>query len=240
MPILTKSKQKDAATSVSAAKRTAAPSGEEKKSVLSKPLGAKKSSAVYRGRTPTKQSINLATIGVKRTNWLLVILTMVLILVAAGAIGKFLVYDRLQEVTRAQNEANAVLSEINVYRGKIEQYGELNDLFAHYTYTGMTDEEHNRVDRVAVLDLIQGVILPRLDVSSWSIASNKLKLSVQGNTLQEINLTAQKLMEDELVDYCEVNTASTGSDKNNKKVSSEKVSANMVVYLVNPEEVAEK
>lgn len=201
------------------------------------PSGAAKRSASTRGRVPTKTNINLAVVGVKHTRWWLVILVLALILLAAAAIGKFLVYDRLQEVSKAQAEAANVAREVEAYRAKIEEYGELNEVFAHYTYTGMTAEEHNRVDRLAVMDMIDTVVMPRTEVISWDLSGNRLLMTVQGDTLERINLTAQKLQENEMVNYCAVNTASTDAKRQNP---GEKVAANIVVYLTKPEEVAEK
>ena len=119
MPIELKSKQKDAAASGAPKKRTAA----------------------VRGRVPNKQSINLATVGIKKTNWGVVILVLVLIFLALGAAGKFLILDRVMEVKAAEAEADEVLLQINMVNMKIKQYGEMNDIYAHYTYTGMTEEE---------------------------------------------------------------------------------------------------
>ena len=218
MPILTKSKDTQAAPS-DAAKRTAS----------------------FRGRIPTKQNINLALVGVKRTRWGLAIPAIVLIVVLAALFGKFLVYDRLQEVAAAQAEVDAVQQQIKGYEAKIAEYGELNELFAHYTYTGMTAEELARVDRIDIMDMIKRVVMPQLEVSRWELNGNRLQMTVEGDSLQKINLTAQKLLEDELVSYCEVNTAATDAKKvQNQTVTSEKVAANIVVYLVKPEEVAEK
>ena len=215
MPILTNSRQADAA-----------------------PSGAAKKPAAFRGRVPNKANINLALVGIKRTRWWLFALVLVLILAAAAAIGKFLVYDRLEAVSAAQAEVAQVRKQIDEYNAKIEAYGELNELFAHYTFSGMTAEEQNRVDRVAAMEMIQRVVMPRTDVSQWQISGNRLTMTVEGDTLQQINLTAQKLLEEEMVSYCEVNTATTDARTRLLENSTERVAATIVVYLVKPEEVA--
>ena len=218
MPIVTKTKQTQAAPSTGAAKRAAS----------------------KRGRTPTKENINLATIGVKRTRWGLGILVLVVILIAAAAIGKFLVYDRLTAVSAAESEAAEVKRQIDATQAKIDEYGELNELFAHYTYTGMTSEEQNRVDRVAVMELIERIVMPQMDVNSWTLSGNRLQMTVQADTLQRINLTAQKLLEDDMVSYCAVNTATTDSKTKLANETTEKVAASIIVYLMKPKEVAGK
>ena len=202
-------------------------------------VGGKK--RAIRGRAPTKQNINLATVGMKRTRWWLVILALILIFAAATAIGKFLVYDRLMEVSTAQSEAEDVhIQLMDTYR-RIESYGDLNDTFAHYTYSGFTAEELGRVDRVAVADMLQRVVLTSGDVSRWELKGNVLTLTLEGNTLQSINLMAQRLLQEDIVSYCEVNTATTNSrTRLIEELGGERVSANIVAYLMKPEEVTEK
>ncbi len=197
--------------------------------------------ASFRGRVPTKTEINFAQIGVRRVRWWLLILCVLLALAAIAAFVKFLVYDKLEEVSAAQAEAAQVRSQLDESYRRIDSYGELNEIYAHYTYSGMTEEELARVDRVAVMDLLQRVVLPRTEVNSWILKENQLKLSIEGDTLKDINDTVQLLMEDELVNYCEVNTATTDvKDKKDLESSGDKVTANIIVYLSKAEEVAEK
>ena len=191
-----------------------------------------------RGRMPAKTSINFAEIGVKRTKWWLAFPAIILILLAAFAIGKFLVYDRLAEVSAAEAEAVQAHQQLMDCYKRIDSYGELNDIYAHYTYSGMTTEELSRVDRAAVMDLLETTVFPRTEVSNWSLKGNKLVLSIEGETLQEINLTVQYLLESDMVDYCEVNTAATdGAWRTNTETLIENVTANIAVYLVKPQEV---
>ena len=200
-----------------------------------------KAPKLTRGRMPNKTSINFATIGVKRTRWWLVVLAAILIAAAAFAIGKFLVYDRLMEVYAAETEATRAHTELQECYGRIASYGELNDLYAHYTYSGMTKEELARVDRVDVLELLENVIFPRTEVFDWTLRGNTLTLKIEGKTLQEINETVQQLLAQDIVDYCEVNTAATDTlASRDLLVDPDKVTADIVVYLVKPEEVAEK
>lgn len=203
--------------------------------------GTVKRPASFHGRVPTKPNINFALVGVKRTRWWLVILVLVLILAAAAAVAKFLVIDRFAEVSAAQAEAEAVRLQCEESYHRIAAYGELNDVYAHYTYSGMTEEELARVDRSDVMDLLQRVILPRTEVSDWNLTENRLSISIEGKTLQDINATVQKLLEDELVSYCEVSTATTETGTSRyQRLNPDMVSANVVVYLAKPEEVAEK
>ena len=204
---------------------------------------AKKGKAPVRGRLPNKQSINLAMIGVKRTRWGLLVLVLVLIVLAAGAIGKFLILDRLSQVSAAEAEAEDVRRQIDLYNAKIKSYGDLSEVYAHYTFAGMTEEERTRVMRTDVMDLLQRTVLLRTEVSRWELKGNVLTMTVQGDTLEDVNKTAQTLLDDPLVSYCQVNTAATNikgvkGATTAKEAEPEKVAATIVAYLIIPEEVA--
>lgn len=198
--------------------------------------------AAFHGRVPTKTEINFATVGVKRVRWWVLLPCVLLIVVAIAAFTKFLVLDKLAEVSAAQAEAAQMRAQLDACNERIGKYGELNDLYAHYTYSGMTEEELGRVDRVAVMELLERVVFPRTQVSTWTLNGNQLSLQIEGNTLQEINVTVQKLLEDDLVSYCEVNTAATTDSKYTRTIPTEtdKVVANIVVYMVKPEEATQK
>lgn len=191
------------------------------------------------GRIPTKQSINFALVGMKRTNWKLMGPILLVVALLAVAFVKFMVYDRLAAVARAEAEANMAERELAECNERIAQYGELNQIYAHYTYSGMTEEELALVDRIEAMDLLADVVLPRTRVNEWSLNGNRLTLNVEGNTLQSINDTAQALLSHKLVDYCEVNTATTDPRTSygvNSSRNSTGVTASIVIHLVKQEE----
>lgn len=156
---------------------------------------------------PSKRTINLAGIGVKRIDPRLAIPGILIILCGAVLIGKYLVSDRLTEMSRAQAEAQQVQSELDALYDEMGSYGDLMDRYAHYTYSGMTSEELNRIERTKVVELIQRVIVPQAVIGSWSVRGNELTINITGKTLQEINLIVQSLEKEVIVDFCKVTTA---------------------------------
>ena len=191
------------------------------------------------GRVPTKQTINFAQVGIKRTNWKITGPILLVVALLAGAFVKFMVYDRLAAIARLEAEATATQLALTACNERIEQYGELNQIYAHYTYSGMTEEELALVDRIQVMDLIAEVVLPRAKLNEWSLNGNLLSLSVESTTLQGINETAQALLGHPMVGYYEVNTATTdlrasyGSYNNDN--SRDGVTASIVIHLVKQE-----
>ena len=188
---------------------------------------------VKRSNLPTKRSINLAMSDEKPMNFKIGIPALILILVAAFAIGKFAVADRLVEVSRAEGRVSALQSELNAAYDKLNSFGELTEVYAHYTYSGMTKDEISRADRASVIEMIRRLILPRGQVSSWTLSGNTLTVNLSVNDLQTVNRTVQDIESDEHVNFCSVNTAST-TDKN----GAEGVNARITIYLNPSEEVA--
>lgn len=173
---------------------------------LSKPV--KKATRV-RVKIPLKRSINLAGAGEKPINMKIGVPAIILILIAACAIGKFGVADRLAALNKAQGVVRTLQSQLTECYSKLDQYSDLEEKYAHYTFTGMTEEELSRVDRSETVKMIERVVLPSSRLSGWSINSNQLSLTVSAKTLQEINLIAQTLENEDIVDYCQVTSAAT-------------------------------
>ncbi len=160
-------------------------------------------------RMPTKQSINLANVNSKPIKLYIALPAIILIIAAAVLLSKFAVVDRLMQVSAAEYRVATLRTELSAAYEKLASFDDLNEKYAHYTYSGMTAEELHRVDRCEVIALIQRVILPELIVDSWSVTGNQLTMSVTGSSLQTVNLMVQKLYEEPIVDYCTVRTAST-------------------------------
>ncbi len=186
-----------------------------------------------RGKLPTKRSINLAMSDEKPVNLKIGIPAMILILVAAFAFGKFAVADRLVAVSRAEGQVSALQSELNMAYDKLNSFGELTEIYAHYTYSGMTQEEVSRADRTSAIALVRRLILPRGDVSNWTLSGNTLTVNMTVQDLNTVNRTVQDIESDEHVNFCTVNTAAT-TDKNR---GTEAVNARITIYLNPAEEV---
>ncbi len=173
---------------------------------------SKKSNRV-RGRLPVKKSINMAVVGQKKTKISTAILAVILIIVAAAAIAKFLVMDRLAEVDREEQKVRDLRTQLSEANAKLDSFGELKEKYAHYTFADMNSEELQRVERSDVVDLIERVVLPEAELNSWDVKQNVLTLNVTLDTLQDTNMLAQLLNEDDMVEFATVKNAVTNEIK---------------------------
>ena len=192
------------------------------------------------GRLPSKRSINLVGIGEKKINPVIAVPAIVLILVLACLFSKFVVVDRLLVMTRAQNKVESMQQELDQVNAEIASYGDILEEYAHYTYSDFTYDELNLAGRNDVLQLIDDVVTSRLIVQSYTVTENVLVLRVTGNTLQEINQTAQLLEAEEMVDFCTVTTANTNNSKaKNDTEGYTSVSGEVTVYLLGAMDLGE-
>ena len=195
-----------------------------------------------RGSLPVKRVINLAEVDKKTIDFRIASPAILLILAAAFLFGKFAVADRLIAVSRAEGEVAAVQRELDAAYRRLDSFGELSELYAHYTFSGMTDEEVHRTDRAEILNLLRDVILPRVSVDAWNVKGNVLNVTMTADTLEEINLTVQKVDADALVSFCTVNNAKTNENRRTVSRNGQEetfietsVTAQVVAYL-NPDE----
>ena len=195
-----------------------------------------------KGTIPVKRVINLAEVDKKTIDLRIAIPAILLILAAAFLFGKFAVADRLIAVSRAEGEVAAAQRELDAAYQRLDSFGELTELYAHYTYSGMTDEEIHRTDRAEILNLLRNVILPDVEVSAWTVKGNELNITMTADTLEEINHNVQKVNDNELVDFCTVNNAKTNENRRTvargdreETVIETSVTAQVVAYL-KPEE----
>ena len=193
----------------------------------------KKSGALRRGQMPTKRTINLAALGDKPMHIGIAIPAILLILIAAAAFSKFFVIDRMAEVNAAQHEVYELQRQLDAGYDELSGFDDLSNLYAHYTYSGFTNEELTRTDRVDVLRLIRTMIIPYAEVSSWSVTGNELTINMSAESLQQINLIVQQLEAQDLVDFCMVNTANTNDNTRGNKTNEEYdfVRARVIAYL---------
>ena len=202
----------------------------------------KNKKAVLHGRMPSKRTINLAPIGVKKLNVKLIMAEIVLIAFIGALFGKFFVVDRYAAMLRAGSEVTKLRNQLEEEYDKVASYGYLEDEYAHYNYSGMTEEELSLVDRAAIIRLVQEETRTSKGVDSWSLSGNLLTLTVSGRDLQEINQMAKQLEKFDLVEACTV-VAATKEDvsETSAQVPGEYVRpenfvrANILVYLQSEE-----
>lgn len=199
---------------------------------------------------PTKTQINFATVGLVPMKLSVVIPGIVLIILGAALLSKFFVVDRIVEVSRLQGEVASLQSQIDADNAAIDAMGDIATEYAHYTWSGMTDEEKSLADRMDAVELIEKYVRSEAKVGSYTISGNEISLPITGVTFNEIGHIVNKLERDPLVEHCEV-VAAASDDEGGVVYDSDDVdmsivggdmeaTAQVTIYLNEiPEEAAE-
>lgn len=163
---------------------------------------------------PTKDKINFAEIDVTPMKIEVVAPAIVAIIIVACLLSKFLVVDRLIAYNKQAAEVASMESELQAAYDKIDSYSDMEEKYAHYTYSGMTPDEMALQDRVAVVELINKYILTKAEVGAWTITGNEVNIPITGVSFQEVGAIAAELEKDDMVDHCEVVAATTNDNGN--------------------------
>ena len=190
---------------------------------------------IIRGKMPQKRSINLALVGVERIDPKLALAGSLIVLLLAAMFSKFLVADRLAAMYRENAQVEALRTQLSQEYDKVASFGSIADEYAHYTYSGMTEEELSLVDRADVIRMIKEGTENNREVESWSLRGNVVTLTVSGRDLQEINQLARRLEQFDLVNTCTVTAASKeeiqAQGSSGPEDGSSVVRANIIVFL---------
>ena len=175
----------------------------EKREKIKKRLG---------GTYPTKDKINFAEIGVTPMKPEILIPGMILVVLFAILISKFFVVDRLVAYNKLNSEVNTLQVQLDEANETIESYRDVEEKYAHYTYSEMHEDELALQNRMDVVGLINKYILNRAQVGSWTITGNEVNIPITGVTFTEIGQIVAQIEEDDMVDHCEVIAASTNDE----------------------------
>lgn len=150
----------------------------------------------------------------------------IIVVILAAVLCKFTVVDRLTAVMRESSRVSTLQQELSEANSKIEHLADVDDLYAHYTTSGMTSEELGRVNRVKAMKLIDKTFLHGNISKSWNLTGNTMTLQVTGPSLSELNDVAKEMEEKSIVERCVISSA-------NKRTTDENgdVVATFVIYL---------
>lgn len=180
---------------------------------------------IKKGKIPTKNFINIQLVKKQtfsfKKNWPILVIIIVLALVVC----KFFVFDRIFSVAKEANHVATMQNELSVANSQIAQLGDLEDEYAHYTISGMTEEELSRVDRVAAMKLIEEAFLGGNISRSWNLTGNVMTLQVSGPSLSELNDLASELELNPIVEQCVISSADKRTDEDGN------VLVTFIIYL---------
>lgn len=180
---------------------------------------------ITKGKMPTKDFINVQTrtkqaFSVKKNLPLLIVIA-----VAVIVLGKFFVVDKIVDLATEANRISTIQQELQTTKAQISSKGDIEEEYAHYTTSGMTDEELSRVDRVEAMRLVDSAFRGGNVSRSWNLTGNIMTLQVTGSSLSELNQLAADLETDPIVERCVISSANKRTDQNGNVV------VTFIIYL---------
>jgi cell division protein FtsL len=173
----------------------------------------KKVKQIKKSQIPTKNFINIQIKKKQsfnpRKNLPVIIIVVILLLVFC----KFMVLDRIFGVTNLTDEVSNMKTELAQAEQQINSMTDMEDMYAHYTTSGMTEEELSLVDRTKVMKLVGKAFKEGAKARSWNLTGNILTLEVSGSSLSKLNKLASDLEENSIVERCVISSADKGRDE---------------------------
>lgn len=186
---------------------------------LNAPITGKKKD-VY----PSKKTINLYYKEDKTTRPSTIALYALFIAVVLLAVSKVIVFDRLDELSKVQIEAEELQAHYDAQMETLRDYKEVSSQYSRYSFSYLREDEI-LCDRMDILAMLEQTVFVYGKVDTVSITEDVISINFTGTNLEE---TAQlvKLVEGyEIVSNVEVNTATLN----------EEYATRMVITLVTAE-----
>lgn len=166
---------------------------------------------------PTKTTINLLTVDHAAQSRGRDIALFVVALVLIAAFAKFGVADVLSDAAASAGKLSDAQAQLSQLEAGNADYALLQDEYAAYTKTGMTEEEQTYADRSDVLAVLQDTVENAASLQMVTVKGNAVSLQFTSTTLDDASNVVAALEDNPLVQSVSMSTART--DKNNDVVS---------------------
>jgi len=167
-------------------------------------------------KIPSKKGINLARKDDEAKKKKTTIILASIAVVVLAVVVKFGVVDLLVEL----NAAKSAYDEVHVQKVALEEsLADYNEVLLEYRTYSMdwldndTSGRYVSVSRRSVLDMVETMVMPKGNVSSFSVSGDNLSISMSGLNLKQISLLCQELETVDFVKSATVNSASTSGGK---------------------------
>ena len=155
---------------------------------------------------PAKRSMNLFYKPDRTTKPATIALYVLFVLVCLLGLGKFLVYDLWAETAQARQSLTAAEAQLQGVLLELTDYSEGWERYSRYS---ATEEERAAIDRMEVLELLDGALGGSAELNTVAIGGDAVQLQFSGVTLAETARIVRALEASPIVAGTRVNTAST-------------------------------
>lgn len=161
---------------------------------------------------PSKTTINLLYKEKETGKNLFTIFAFLVFMVLLGIFTKFMVIDQLAKENEAESAYHETERLLQSYIDANSEYNDVEELYSHYGNDYLTEEELNRQDRVAMMQVIDEKVKVDSGILNIQVSFNTATLTIEKTTLAEVSTLVAALEESPIVEYVAPSTAATNND----------------------------
>ena len=187
-------------------------------------------------KCPSKTGINMNQREKRTGQVLTLVIGLAVILLMAGLVARFGVMEQYRRLSEAQSAYGEVHSQLVACQEKLTDYELVLTEYRSCSLDGMTEGEDQliTVSRQAVLDLVEGIMMPRGKVISVNILDDTADVEMSGMSLDQISDMFAVIEAESIVRSVELNMAAT-----EENTASAQLNFSVRIYL-GPERAVEK
>lgn len=187
-------------------------------------------------KCPSKTGINMNQREKRTGQVLTLVIGLAVILLMAGLVARFGVMEQYQRLSEAQSAYGEVHSQLAACQEKLTDYELVLTEYRSCSLDGMTEGEDQliTVSRQAVLDLVEGIMMPRGKVISVNILDDTADVEMSDMSLDQISAMFAVMEAEPIVRSVELNMAAT-----EENTASAQLNFSVRIYL-GPERAVEE
>lgn len=187
-------------------------------------------------KCPSKTGINMNQREKRTGQVLTLVIGLAVILLMAGLVARFGVMEQYRRLSEAQSAYGEVHSQLAACQEKLADYELVLTEYRSCSLDGMTEGEDQliTVSRQAVLDLVEGIMMPRGKVISVNILDDTADVEMSGMSLDQISAMFAVMEAEPIVRSVELNMAAT-----EENTASAQLNFSVRIYL-GPERAVEE
>lgn len=187
-------------------------------------------------KCPSKTGINMNQREKRTGQVLTLVIGLAVILLMAGLVARFGVMEQYKRLSEAQSAYGEVHSQLAACQEKLTDYELVLTEYRSCSLDGMTEGEDQliTVSRQAVLDLVEGIMMPRGRVISVNILDDTADVEMSDMSLDQISAMFAVMEAEPIVRSVELNMAAT-----EENTASAQLNFSVRIYL-GPERAVEE
>lgn len=143
-----------------------------------------------------------------------VAIILLVVVIVGGVFAKFAILDQLAKKTAAYAELSTAQDQLAAMNIRMTKYKEVKAEYDRYSLGRMDEEEVSTVERTALLNIVEDIIMPNALVSQIQANGNVAEVVLHGINLEQASelvtaLEKEELVADALVSYAESDLSDT-------------------------------